>query len=117
MFTTQDLSASYQGFHEISTTHELQPKKVFKSSTWNSSFKEQDEVWVILQKPKNPVDTRCKLNVHKTFRRRPGGLLNVLCTINLRPVSTGKEEVEFSELNFIRDFRMHLSFSVVLSLE
>ena len=29
------------------------------------------------------VDTRCKLNVHKTFRRRPG------CTFNLRPVSTG----------------------------
>ena len=29
------------------------------------------------------------LNVHKTFRRRPGRLLNVLCTFNLRPVSTG----------------------------
>ena len=28
-----------------------------------------------------------------------------------------KEEVEFSELKFIRDFRMHPSFSVVLSLE
>ena len=27
-----------------------------------------------------PVDTGCKLNVHKTF---------VLCTFNLRPVSTG----------------------------
>ena len=27
-----------------------------------------------------PVDTRCKLNIHKTFRRRPGRLLNVLCT-------------------------------------
>ena len=35
----------------------------------------------------NPVDTGRKLNVHKTFRRR---LLNVLCTFNLRPVSTGK---------------------------
>ena len=30
-----------------------------------------------------------KLNVHKTFRRRPGRLLNALCTFNLRPVSTG----------------------------
>ena len=30
-----------------------------------------------------------KLNVHKTFRRRPGRLLNVLCTFNLRPASTG----------------------------
>ena len=32
----------------------------------------------------NPVDTGRKLNVHKTFRRRPGRLLNVLCTFNLR---------------------------------
>ena len=36
-----------------------------------------------------PVDTGRKLNVHKTFRRRPGRLLNVLCTFNLCPVSTG----------------------------
>ena len=28
----------------------------------------------------NPVGTGRKLNVHKTFRRRPGRLLNVLCT-------------------------------------
>ena len=35
------------------------------------------------------VDTGRKLNVHKTFRRRTGHLLNVLCTSNLRPVSTG----------------------------
>ena len=45
----------------------------------------------------HPVDTGRKLNVHKTFRRRPGRLLNVLCTFNLRPVSTGhikKEQIE-----------------------
>ena len=30
-----------------------------------------------------PVDTGSKLNVHKTFRGRPGHLLNVLCTFNL----------------------------------
>ena len=35
-----------------------------------------------------PLDTGHKLNVHKTFRRRPGRLLNVLCTFSLRPVST-----------------------------
>ena len=35
-----------------------------------------------------PVDTGRKLNVHKTCRRRPGRLLNILCTFNLRPVST-----------------------------
>ena len=33
------------------------------------------------------VDTRCKLNVHKTFRTRPERLLNVLCTFNLRLLS------------------------------
>ena len=37
----------------------------------------------------SPVDTGHKLKVHKTFRRRLGRLLNVLCTFNLRPVSTG----------------------------
>ena len=38
----------------------------------------------------DPVDTGRKLNVHKTFKRRPGRLLNVLCTFNLRAVSTGE---------------------------
>ena len=36
-----------------------------------------------------PVDTWLKLNVHKTFRRCPGRLLNVLCAFNLCPVFTG----------------------------
>ena len=36
-----------------------------------------------------PIDTGRKLNVHNTFRRHPGRLLNVLCTFNLRLVSTG----------------------------
>ena len=35
------------------------------------------------------VDTGRNLNIHKMFRRRPGRPLNVLCTFNLRPVSTG----------------------------
>ena len=35
-----------------------------------------------------PVDTGRKLNVHKTFKRGPGRLLNGLCTFNLHPVST-----------------------------
>ena len=30
------------------------------------------------------------MNVHKTFRRRPGHLLDVLCTFSLHPVSTGE---------------------------
>ena len=36
-----------------------------------------------------PVDAGRKLNVHKTFRKRPGRLLNVLCAFSLRPVSMG----------------------------
>ena len=38
----------------------------------------------------NPVDTGRKLNVNKSFRRRPGRLLKVSCMFNLCPVSTGK---------------------------
>ena len=41
-----------------------------------------------------PVDTGRKLNVHKTFRRRPVRLLNVLYTFNLRPVSRGLRSSE-----------------------
>ena len=48
-------------------------------------------------KSNNPVDTWRKLDVHKTFRRRRGRLLNVLCTFNLCPVSTGKY---FTNLSF-----------------
>ena len=40
-------------------------------------------------KYRDPLGTGRKLNVYKTFRRRTGRLLNVLCTFNLRPVSTG----------------------------
>ena len=54
-----------------------------------------------------PVDTGRKLNVHKTFRRRPGRLLNILCTFNLRPVSTG-----LFELSVIRKCLYPSYFSV-----
>ena len=36
-----------------------------------------------------PVGTGRKLSMHKTFRRRPRCLLNVLCMFNLSHVSTG----------------------------
>ena len=36
-----------------------------------------------------PRRRRRKLNVRNTFRRRPGRFVNVLCTFNLLPVSTG----------------------------
>ena len=44
-----------------------------------------------------PVDTRRKLNVHKTFRRRPGCLRDVLFTFNLRSVSTGMRYYVFKQ--------------------
>ena len=34
------------------------------------------------------MGTDPKLNIHKTFRRRPGQLLNVLSTFTFHPVST-----------------------------
>ena len=39
----------------------------------------------------NLLDTGRKLNVHKTFRRRPGRVLNVLCTFNLQLLSMGNQ--------------------------
>ena len=36
-----------------------------------------------------PLDTGRNLNVHKTFRKRPGNLMNVLFTFYLRPVFRG----------------------------
>ena len=39
--------------------------------------------------------------LRKTFRRRPGRLLNILCTFNLRPVSTGMPLDLYALLNVI----------------
>ena len=47
---------------------------------------------------KNPVDTGRKLNVQKTFRRRPGRLLNGLYTFNLLPVPTGNLQAEIFQI-------------------
>ena len=41
----------------------------------------------------SPADTGRKLNVHKTFRKCPRRLLNVLCTFNSRPVSMGDGQI------------------------
>ena len=53
-----------------------------------------------------PVDTGRKLNIHKTFRRRPGRLLNVLCTSNLGPVSTGFSDSFKWRIRCLQMFRM-----------
>ena len=51
------------------------------------------KVSIILLSP-DPVDTECTLNVHKTFKRSPGRLLNVLRTFSFRPVSTGECKID-----------------------
>ena len=71
----------------------------------------------------NPLDTGRKLNVHKTFRRRPGRLLKILCKFNLRLASTGnwtKVAISFKlciESHFLYHFEIHgLPLSQVLVL-
>ena len=61
----------------------------------------------------SPVDTGRKLNVHKTFRRRPGRLLNVLCTFNLRPVSTGVFFHEFHSIVSLMSMYLTINLSTV----
>ena len=63
----------------------------FKGCFTSLTQKRFQESW---ENTNNLVDTGRKLNVHKTFRRRPGRLLNVLCKFNLRPVSTGKSSLQ-----------------------
>ena len=46
------------------------------------------------------METGRKLKVHKTFRRRPGRFLSVLCTINVRPVSTGIFHLLIEEMHW-----------------
>ena len=59
-----------------------------------------------------PVDIGCKLNVHKTFRRR---LLNVLCTFNLRPVSMEQGTRALKALRHSRHFTQQIMFDWVLN--
>ena len=58
------------------------------------------------------VGTGHKLIVHKTFRGRPGRLLNVWCTFILRPVSTSLHE--FLHLS-ASSFEFDLSTSIIIS--
>ena len=51
----------------------------------------ESDMHTLIKPHEATVYTGRKLNVYKTFRRRSGRLLNILCTFNLRPVSTGNE--------------------------
>ena len=46
------------------------------------TFTDIDKQFTKFLSATDPVDTGHKLNVHRTFRKRPGCLLNVLCTFN-----------------------------------
>ena len=63
---------------------------VYEIEEWTGRAGLRNLSLVIAEKECNPANTGRKLNVHKTFRRRPGRLLNVLCAFNLRSVSMGK---------------------------
>ena len=54
-----------------------------------------------------PADTGRKLNVHKTFRRRPGRFLNVLYTFNLRPVFMGQTHNQSNLLCKLNDWFLY----------
>ena len=58
---------------------------------YTSKYKVQKNLLLIASNV--PVDTGHKQNVHETFRKRPGRLLNILCTFSLHPVSTGVVKV------------------------
>ena len=44
-----------------------------------------------------PLDAGHKLNKHKTFGRRPGALLSVLCAFNIRPASKRYDLMSMSD--------------------
>ena len=58
-----------------------------------------------------PIDTVCKLNGHKMFRRRPGRFLNVLCAFNLRSVS---RRILLSKERFLQ-FHKRRFFTILLA--
>ena len=60
------------------------------------------------------MDTKRKLNVHNTFRKRPGNLLNVLCSLNSRPESrAGKCRI----LKFVKCFRTEIKMLRLISID
>ena len=79
-------------FHSLSEAHSEQLTIFTKHCNLN--------IWRDSEYTSDLVNIGGKLNVHKTFKRRPGRPLNVLCTFNLRPVSIGEisEEGKYGKL-------------------
>ena len=65
-----------------------------------------------------PHRHRRKLNVHKTFRRRPGRLQSVLCTFNLRLCLPGRQCAgkifEFPKIFFFWKWHFGMCFLLLL---
>ena len=80
-------------FWYVFSCGKIRTKKILNTDTLHAvllySAKRRSKTCLFVISSCLPVDTGRQLNVHKTFRRRPSRLLNVLCTFNLRPVSTG----------------------------
>ena len=90
--------------NQLNTVNTKYILKIFQGQSLMPGFRKHADI----SKKIYPVDTGRKLNVHKTFGRRPGRLLNVLCTSSLRPVFTGKLLVfkRLWELTFAQHFQM-----------
>ena len=78
--------------HNHVKNYKIDLKQCWKKQTKKKNNNSKDSLH------KSPADAGRKLNVHKTFRRRSGRLLNVLYTFNLRPVSAGSC-VTFSQIS------------------
>ena len=57
-----------------------------------------------------PVDTGCKLKVHKTFRRRPGRLLNILMCVQFTSCVYGVQRWAFLKENHENTKRINFQF-------
>ena len=83
-----------------------------------------ESVFLYFQKSACPWPQDVNCNVHKTFRRHPGCLLNILCAFNLSPLSSGvegmgegrwEEEVQKNqEFYYIDNDRYEIPFNMFL---
>ena len=74
----------------------------FRSHLEGSSEKALGNYWYGILLASYPLETGRNLNVHKTFRRRPGRLLKVLCAFKLRPVSRGYRTGKIYQQSYVK---------------
>ena len=88
-------------------------KKNF-SNFWQLFLELYNHSWIFICVSTYPLDTGRKLNVHKMFIRRPGRLLNVLCTFSLHPVPRGYILLELFCKEFANFYSLQSAFSFVI---